>query len=100
MTHSTLPIEGSVRKADCGQVTDGAAAIFLASREVAERYAKRRGIALESIPRLKGWGHSTAPLAYSTKIDASRGQPYVFPTVRKANDGCVGTGRHGRYIRM
>lgn len=78
------PIEGRLRKADCGQVTDGAAAIFLASREVAERYAKRRGIALESIPRLKGWGHSTAPLLYSTKVSGSRGQPYVFPTVRKA----------------
>jgi acetyl-CoA C-acetyltransferase len=78
------PIEGSLRKADCGQVTDGAAAIFLASREVAERYAKRRGIALDSIPRIKGWGHSTAPLLYSTKVNASRGQPYVFPSVRKA----------------
>jgi acetyl-CoA C-acetyltransferase len=78
------PIEGSLRKADCGQVTDGAAAIFLASREVAEAYAARRGIALDSIPQIKGWGHSTAPLLYSTKVNASRGQPYVFPSVRKA----------------
>lgn len=77
-------IEGSLRKADCGQVTDGAAAIFLASRKVAEAYAKRRSIPLESIPRIKGWGHSTAPLLYSTKISSSRGEPYVFPTVRKA----------------
>ena len=84
------PIEGSLRKADCGQVTDGAAAIFLASREVAERYVARRGIALESIPRLKGWGHSTGPLAYSTKVSASRGQPYVFPTVRKAMMDALG----------
>jgi acetyl-CoA C-acetyltransferase len=78
------PIEGSLRKADCGQVTDGAAAVFLASREVAERYAKRHGIALENVPRIKGWGHTTAPLLYSTKISASRGQPYIFPSVRKA----------------
>jgi acetyl-CoA C-acetyltransferase len=77
-------IEGSLRKADCGQVTDGAAAIFLASRAVAEAYAKRRGIELDSIPRIKGWGHATAPLLYSTKVGASRGQPYVFPSVRKA----------------
>lgn len=77
-------IEGSLRKADCGQVTDGAAAIFLASREVAELYAKRRGIPLGKIPRIKGWGHATAPLLYSTKVSASRGQPYVFPSVRKA----------------
>lgn len=83
-------IEGSLRKADCGQVTDGAAAIFLASREVAEQYARRRGIALESIPRIKGWGHATAPLLYSTKVNASRGQPYVFPTVRKAMMDALG----------
>lgn len=84
------PIEGSLRKADCGQVTDGAAAIFLASREVAEHYAKRRGIPLESIPRIKGWGHATAPLLYSTKVNASRGQPYVFPSVRKAMMDALG----------
>ncbi|MBX9644868.1 MAG: acetyl-CoA acetyltransferase [Novosphingobium sp.] len=84
------PIEGTLRKADCGQVTDGAAAVFLASREVAERYAKRRGIALDSIPRIKGWGHTTAPLLYSAKISASRGQPYVFPSVRKAMTDALG----------
>ena len=78
------PIEGSLRKADCGQVTDGAAAVFLASREVAERYARQRGIPLESLPRIKGWGHTTAPLLYSAKVQASRGQPYVVPSVRKA----------------
>lgn len=84
------PIEGSLRKADCGQVTDGAAAIFLASREVAEAYAKRRDIPMDSIPRIKGWGHSTAPLLYSTKVSGSRGQPYVFPTVRKAMMDALG----------
>src|SRR5690554_1358703 len=78
------PIEGSLRKSDCGQVTDGAAAIFLASREVAEAYARKRGIPMESIPRIKGWGHSTAPLLYSTKVTASRGETYIFPSVRKA----------------
>ena len=84
------PIEGTLRKSDCGQVTDGAAAIFLASRVVAENYAAQRGIALDSIPRIKGWGHSTAPLLYSTKVSGSRGQPYVFPTVRKAMMDALG----------
>ena len=84
------PIEGSLRKADCGQVTDGAAAVFLASREVAAAWAAKRGIPLESIPRIKGWGHSTAPLLYSAKVKASRGQPYVFPSVRKAMSDALG----------
>ncbi len=77
-------IEGTLRKSDCGQVTDGAAAVFLASRSYAEGYAKRRGIPLDSIPRIKGWGHATAPLLYQTKVTASRGGDYVFPSVRKA----------------
>ena len=78
------PIEGSLRKSDCGQVTDGAAAVFLASRSFAETYARRRGIPLDSIPRIKGWGHATAPLLYQSKVAASRGGDYVFPSVRKA----------------
>ena len=82
-------IEGRLRKSDCGQVTDGAAALFLASREVAEAYAKRTGRPLESIPRLKGWGHTTAPLMYETKIRESRGQDYVFPHVRGAMMGAI-----------
>lgn len=39
---------------------------------------------------MKGWGHSTAPLLYSTKVSGSRGQPYVFPTVRKAMMDALG----------
>jgi acetyl-CoA C-acetyltransferase len=47
-------VGGRVRIADCSQVTDGAATVFLASRKYAEGYAKSRGIALESLPRIKG----------------------------------------------
>ncbi|WP_336987099.1 acetyl-CoA acetyltransferase [Altererythrobacter aquiaggeris] len=83
-------IEGRLRKSDCGQVTDGAAAVFLASRPVAEAWAKRRGIALDCVPRIKGWGHTTAPLMYQRKINDSQGQPYVFPFVRKAMMDALG----------
>lgn len=79
-------IEGRVRKTDCGQVTDGAAAVVLASPERAAEYAKARGIPLDSLPRIKGWGHRSAPISYNTKIDNSREQPYVFPQVKKAID--------------
>lgn len=83
-------IEGTLRKADCGQVTDGAAAVFLCSREVAQQYAARHGVALDSIPHIKGWGHTTAPLLYSKKVSDSRGQPYVFPHARKAMMDALG----------
>ncbi|PHY13486.1 acetyl-CoA acetyltransferase [Caulobacter sp. B11] len=77
-------VEGRTRKQDCGQVTDGAAVVFLASAERAKAYADKRGIALDSLPRLQGWGHRSAPISYARKIENSRDQPYVFPQVRRA----------------
>ena len=56
-------IEGRVRKSDCGQVTDGAAMVVLASAERAADYARRRGVPLESLPRIKGWGHRSGPIS-------------------------------------
>ena len=77
-------VEGRTRKQDCGQVTDGAAVLFLASPKRAAEYADRRGIALESLPQIKGWGHRSAPISYAAKIKASEGKEYVFPQVRRA----------------
>jgi acetyl-CoA C-acetyltransferase len=65
-------------------VTDGAAVIFLASPRRAAEYAAKRGIALDSLPRIKGWGHRSAPISYDAKIKASADKPYVFPQVRRA----------------
>ena len=75
-------IEGRIRKQDCGQLTDGAAVVFLASAERARRYAREHGIAVENIPQIQGWGHRTAPIAYQPKIAASKSNAYVFPHVR------------------
>ncbi len=75
-------IDGRIRKQDCGQVTDGAAIVFLASAERAARYAREHGKKLDELPRLRGWGHRTAPITYQAKIEASRGAEYVFPHVR------------------
>ncbi|MEO1038583.1 MAG: acetyl-CoA acetyltransferase [Pseudomonadota bacterium] len=78
-------IEGWMRKSDCGQVTDGAAAIVLASEQAARAHAARTGVMLEDIPRIKGWGHTTAPLLLDAKLEASRDKDGpVFPWVRKA----------------
>lgn len=77
-------VEGRVRKSDCGQVTDGAAMIVLASAERAADYARTRGISLDSLPRIKGWGHRSAPISYRAKVEASANDEYVFPQVRRA----------------
>ncbi len=77
-------IEGWMRRQDCGQVTDGAAVIILASEDRAAEYAKERGLALGDIPYIKGWGHTTAPMLMSTKLEESQDGGYVFPWTRKA----------------
>ena len=79
-------VEGMIRKNDCGQVTDGAAVVFLASAKRAAEYAAKRGIALESLPQIKGWGHRSAPISYDRKLRNSEGQPYIFPQVKRAID--------------
>jgi acetyl-CoA C-acetyltransferase len=77
-------IEGRIRKQDCGQITDGAAVVFLASEPRAREHAKRLGVSVDVFPYIKGWGHRTAPITYAAKVRASEGQPYVFPHVRGA----------------
>jgi len=78
-------IEGRMRKSDCGQVTDGAAVIFLATEARARVYAEQHGLSLDDIPRIKGWGHTTAPMLLSEKFAATEGSTsYLFPWVRKA----------------
>lgn len=77
-------ITGRVRRQDCGQVTDGAAAIVLASASFAEAHAKRTGRALDRLPRLLGWGHRTAALSLAEKLRRGHGDPYLLPHLRGA----------------
>jgi acetyl-CoA C-acetyltransferase len=72
-------IEGCVRKQDCGQITDGAACVILASEGKAREHAARLGISLSDIPRIKGWGHRSAPILLEQKLAISADQPLLFP---------------------
>ena len=72
-------VEGRVRKMDCGQITDGAACVILASENVARQHATANGLRLEDVPRIKGWGHHSAPLLLERKLALSEGQPLLFP---------------------
>ncbi|MBM3504872.1 MAG: thiolase domain-containing protein [Alphaproteobacteria bacterium] len=77
-------IEGRIRKSDCGQITDGAACVVVASERFAARYAERRGVAFDRIPRVAGWGHRTATLRLEDKFRESPNDPYILPHVRGA----------------
>src|SRR5512143_628273 len=50
-------IGGRIKVSDCSQVTDGAVAVILASPKFAARWAERRGVGLDRVARIQGWGH-------------------------------------------
>ena len=77
-------IEGSLRKSDCGRITDGSATIFLASESYAKAYAAKRNIPLDNIPYIKGWGHRTAPIELNHKLGEAKKSHYPFPHLHDA----------------
>jgi acetyl-CoA C-acetyltransferase len=77
-------VDGWMRRQDCSQITDGAAVVILASPRRAAEHAAAHGIDLDSIPKIDGWGHTTAPMLLETKLQQSANDAYVFPWVRKA----------------
>jgi acetyl-CoA C-acetyltransferase len=76
-------IEPGTRRQDCGQVTDGGAAVVLASARFAEQYARQRGTSMDQLARIAGWGHRTAGLRLLDKFERSRDEAYVFPHLRQ-----------------
>ena len=76
-------IEPGTRRQDCGQITDGAAALLLAGPRFAAAQAARTGLRLEQLPRILGWGHHNAPLRLKDKLAYSAGAEFVFPHVRQ-----------------
>ena len=89
-------IEGRVRKLDCGQITDGAACIILASERVAKTHAAKLGLRLADLPRIKGWGHRSAPILLETKLSLSRGSDIIFPHVAMTMSDALGRAGFGR----
>lgn len=93
-------IEGKVRKLDCGQITDGAACVILASEKAAREYAQEKGLSLADIPRIKGWGHRTAPLKLEQKLAMSEGQPLLFPHAAGALTDALRRGGYGAVTEL
>jgi len=81
-----MAVGGRIKITDCSQVTDGGAAIFLASEKYAAGYAKKHNMALADIPYIKGWGHATAPMLFDEKVEESKSSDYVLPHTKKAID--------------
>lgn len=79
-------IEGRLRRYDCAQVTDGGAAVVLASARFAAAWAARGGRDLAQTPRILGWGHRTAGLTLDAKLARSAGGGLLVPHVAEAVD--------------
>src|SRR5690606_29876681 len=77
-------VEGRVRRNDCGQITDGAAVVFLASARFAERYMQRASASVRDLALIRGWGHRTATMRLADKFAQSRDQAYALPHLRGA----------------
>jgi len=72
-------VEGRIRRSDCGQITDGSAAVILASADYAKRYCDARGLSLVHLPRITGWGHRTDTMLLADKLSASPVEGLLFP---------------------
>ena len=77
-------IGGRIKVTDCSQVTDGAVCLYLASKGYAAKYAQQRGHDVGEIPRILGWGHTTAPIELLRKVVDSADNQYVLPVTRQA----------------
>lgn len=75
---------GRIRIGDASQITDGAVGVVLASQEYAEQWAAKRGLSLDDVPRIEGWGHRTAPMLFDEKMLESRDAEYLLPHTRQA----------------
>jgi acetyl-CoA C-acetyltransferase len=86
-------IEPGTRRQDCAQITDGAAAIVIASEAFAADHARRTGRAgragrtgrdAAAFARITGWGHTTAGIRLKPKLERSRDEALIFPHVAQA----------------
>jgi acetyl-CoA C-acetyltransferase len=84
-------VEGRLRRTDCGRITDGGAAVVLATEEAAARWARARGRDLEAAAAaVRGFGLRTDRIVLEEKLRDPDPDGYVFPhlrgTVRDALD--------------
>ena len=77
-------VAGRMRRTDCSQVTDGGVGLVLAGRRKAQEWATQRGLSLDDVPRIVGWGHRTVGLPLANKLERSAKDQFVMPHVRRA----------------
>ncbi|MFH5209421.1 acetyl-CoA acetyltransferase [Antrihabitans spumae] len=79
-------VDGRLRRQDCSQLTDGAAAVVL----VSNRFRRTPDRA-----RIAGWGHRTVGLPLDQKLQRSADDVYVLPHVRQTFLDALGRAARG-----
>jgi len=69
---------------DCSQITDGSACVLLCTETYAREYCNPRGISLDTLPFIAGWGHRHAPVSYRKKMAYARNHDCILPFTRMA----------------
>lgn len=76
-------VAGMIRRTDCSQISDGAAAVVLATPAAATRIAQRSPAASSPGAMITGWGHrSSSHFDLREKMRASRSEALVFPHIQ------------------
>ena len=73
-------VEGRLRRQDCGRITDGAAALVLASH----RFVSERGRDPDRLARIDGWARRTAPMLLERKLASAPVDGPMFPHIAHA----------------
>lgn len=82
-TETNALVGGRLAISDCSQVTDGAAVTVLVSESYISEHPE-----YANAPVVKGYGHRTAPMVFSKKIQDSKDCKYVLPWTRQAVEDC------------
>jgi acetyl-CoA C-acetyltransferase len=86
-THNPI-VAGRIRKQECSQISDGGAAVLVASDRFAGAWARRHDRALDDMARLRGWGHRSARMAFDDSL--ARDGEHLLPHVRRAVSEALG----------
>jgi len=78
-TETNMLVGGKLAVSDCSQVSDGAAVVILASEKYVNEHPE-----FKDSPIVKGFGHRTAPMLFSKKLDESKNSEYILPWTRQA----------------
>lgn len=83
--HEAACASGSIAiSAAVAEIAAGLRQSALASREIADQWARSRGVSLADLPRISGFGHTSSTLLLDDKLARAPKDGVMFPHLRSA----------------